>query len=215
MFRLLYFIPIWLAYLFLIKVPVNALGLLVTVYTYRLRNTPYDKTPVYLRWWINKEDWHGGVSSLKYNEKCPGTEVESLPRWWIKREGLGFRSHWIYHAWRNGGDGLRVGMFGVKVDPDRVEYKTKIFMKEYSPQAMRKLGITKASYLCWQGVQAGCKIVWNHGEIKGVPVHTVIKLGWRLVPRHAALSDADVEKDPLLHMRSFATKFLYKHEDQN
>lgn len=214
MIRLVYFIPIWIAYLFCVKIPINALGLLVTLYTYRLRNTPYDKTPKYLRLWINKEDWVGGIMDEKHPEWY--ADSESLPPWWRKREGTGWKSHWLYHAWRNGGDGLRrTRLGGLKVDPDRIFYKTKRFMTRYEPKNIRADGKQKAGFLCWQGLKAGLKYVWIHDVPEGAkPLHTVIKLGWRIEPKYAALSDEAVEKDLLLHIRSFATKFLRKHEDQ-
>lgn len=213
MLRLLYFIPLWIGYLFLIKIPVNLLGLVMTLFTYPLRNTPYDKTPKYLRFWINKEDWVGGVVDTLH--PVWNADSESLPKWWIKREGKGWKSHWLYHAWRNGGDGLRNSIGGASVDPDRVEYITKDYMTDYSPQEMRKRGMKRSSYLVWQGLKAGFKITWIHDVPKGMsPKHTVLKVGYRLLPRHAALSDAQVAADPFLQMRSFATKFLFKHEDQ-
>lgn len=202
MIRLLYFIPLWLGYLFLIKLPVNALGLLVTFWTYRYRNTPYDKTPKYLRLWINKEDWLGGITA---------NGEESLPRWWVKREGLGWKSHWLYHAWRNGGDGLRrTRLGGLRVDPDRIKYVAKPFMIWYEPWKLREQGRDSAIFLCWQGLKAGLKWV----RIDSDTEHTVFKIGYRIEPKYAAYTDERVERDPLLQIRSFATKFLWKHEDQ-
>jgi len=48
----------------------------------------------------------------------------------------------------------------------------------YEPHVMRKEGIKHASYWCWQGYQAGYKMVhvWNDER------HAVVKLGWRVEP---------------------------------
>jgi hypothetical protein len=202
MIRLLLFVPIWLVYLFLIKLPTIIVGLLVVPLLYRYRKTDYEDLPWWTRPWSNLEDWQGGT---------PGYGIESVPHWWIKREGLGFKSFYKYHAIRNGADGLRsFKWFVVSVDPRKIKYKTEINLVWYEPWKMRELGIKSVVYLCWQGWKAGLKWVYIHDD----KLHTVLKLGWRIEPKYAELSIDEVADDRLLQTRSFATKFLYKHEDQ-
>ncbi len=208
MIRLLYFIPLWLGYLLLVKIPVNAAGLIVTLFTYKYRNTDYEDVPKLFKLWINKEDWQGGIDDTRYSWV---TQTESLPQWWVRRAGLGWKSHWMYHAWRNGGDGLRTTRIGgVAVDPEKIRSVVKPYMRWYEPWKLREQGRTSALYLTWQGLKAGLKWV----RIDGPNKHTVFKIGYRIEPKYAALTELEVQKDPLLQIRSFATKFLWKHKDQ-
>lgn len=202
MYRLLFFIPTWIVYLFFIKLPTILLGLVMVAFLYRYRKTDYADLPWWTRPWSNLEDWQGGD---------PGYGEESLPWWWIKREGLGFKSFYKYHAIRNGADGLRsFAPFVVHVDPRRIRYSTETYLLWYEPWKLRELGLKSALYLCWQGWKAGLKWVYIHDEVN----HTVLKLGWRIEPKYKSLTYEDVEGDKLLQTRSFATKFLFKHEDQ-
>lgn len=216
--RLIFFIPLWFAYLLFIKLPVNALGYVMTLFTYKYRLTDYADTPKILRLWINPEDWQGGLNTYG---------VSSLPWWWIKPatarnpyyqgHGIGFKSFYKYHAVRNAGNGLRMTWIGgVRVNPDKTHYSTKRYMKRYEPKDMRALGIKKAGFLCWQQGRAGLKFIWIHDVPEGSPpLHTMIKIGYRIEPSYASLWNEEIEKDQLLQHRSFAMKFLYKHEDQS
>ncbi len=205
MYRLLYFIPLWLGYLIFVKLPVNALGLIVTLFTYKYRNTDYKDVPKRFKLWLNIEDWQGGINQWG---------AESLPMWWINREGLGWKSHYKYHAIRNGGDGLRTTRIGgVAVDPDKIRSVVKPYMRWYEPWKLREQGRTSALYLTWQGLKAGLKYVRVYDDEKDA-IHTVFKIGYRIEPKYAALTELEVQKDPLLQIRCFATKFLWKHKDQ-
>ena len=214
--RLIFFIPSWFIYLLFIKLPVALLGYVMTLITYRYRDTDYKDTPKLLRFWINPEDWQGGL--VAYGE-------HSLPWWWIKPatarnpyyrgRGTGFKSFYAYHT-RNSGNGLRATWLGgVRLDPERVHYSTPHYMKEYTPAALRDSGRKMSVYLCWQGVKAGLQVMWIHDVPEGSPpLHTTFKIGWRLIPLYSTFWDEQVDKDPLLQVISFATKLLYKHEDQ-
>jgi hypothetical protein len=229
MHRLPFFIVTWLAYLFLIKLPTIVVGLGAVPLLYPYRHTDYKDLPWWTRLWSNHEDWQGGT---------PGYGEASLPWWWIRREvatyrepwhnmsntighalspkwerhlrwqyhvprrhqqGTGFKSFYIYHALRNGADGLRsFPPFAIYIEPPRIQYKTPTYLRWYEPWKLRELGLKSAHFLCWQGWKAGYKWVYIHDDVD----HTVLKLGWR------------IDADRLLQTRSFATKFLYKHEDQ-
>ncbi len=202
MIRLFYFIPLWLGYLLLVKIPVNALGLLVVPFLWKYRFTDYKDVPKRFKLWTNIEDWQGGINN--YGES-------SLPRWWVKRAGIGFKSFYKYHAIRNGGDGLRTTRIGgVAVDPDKIRSITKPYMRWYEPWKLREQGRASALYLTWQGLKAGLKWV----RIDGPHEHTMFKIGYRIEPKYGSLTELEAQKDPLLQIRSFATKFLWKHEDQ-
>lgn len=217
MVRLIFFIPLWFFYLLLVKLPVNALGYIMVLFTSRYRDTVRADVPAILRLWISPEDWKGGPN---YYEGC-------LPRWWVlpptdrypyyRGMGSGFKSFYKYHARRNAGGGLRMTWIGgVRVNPDKIRFTTKRYMKLYEPSRIRALGLKKSGFLCWQGARAGLKFVWIHKVPEGdPPLHTVLKIGTRIEPSYALLTEEKIEKDILLQSRSFATKFLYKHEDQS
>lgn len=186
------FVVIWLAYIIVIKIPVNFAGLFVIPFMWGYRNVDYDKLPWWTRLWSNLEDWHGQVNSY----------ASSLPRWWVQEHGIDFWSFYRYHALRNGGDGLRsIEWLDLDVDPDRVKYWTPEFFKFYEPADARRFNKKTIGYVAWQGWRAGMKIVhiWNDER------HFVMKLGWRVEPNDAI----DPHGPPSLNQNEgFATKFL-------
>ncbi|MGI9293430.1 MAG: hypothetical protein ACR2PS_05555 [Pseudomonadales bacterium] len=190
--RLPIFVAIWLVYLFVIKIPVNFLGLFVIPFMWRYRNTEYKSLPAWTRLWSNLEDWHGQVNHY----------ASSLPRWWAMAHGINFWSFYRYHAIRNGGDGLRsIEWLDLDVDKDKVKYWTTKFFTIYEPATARTQKLSTIGYIAWQGWQAGMKVVhiWNDER------HFVTKIGWRVEP-----SDAIAPRGPAsLHQNEgFATKFL-------
>ena len=194
MIKLPIFILLWVLFL-CIKIPTLIAGIFVVPFLHSYRHIDYNDLPKWTRPWSNPEDWQGGPQHYFY----------SLPRWWIDKHGGNFKSFYIYYAIRNGANGLRSFEFlDLDIVPDLVKYKTNLYMRHYEPWRMRQLTpIPKTVwYLCWQGFQAGFKLVhiWNDER------HLVIKLGWRIQP-----SDATDEIDPkgIRHEDAgFATKFL-------
>jgi hypothetical protein len=174
------FLTIWLVYMFLIKFPTALLGFVVTPFLYRYRHTDYKDLPFWTRPWANPEDWQG--------QSPDGNDVDSLPRWWHKLHGNGFKSWYKYHAVRNPANGLRaIEAFDMDIDPSRVKFATNGYMIRYEPPEVRALGKKLAVYVAWQGWQAGMKLIyiWNDER------HAVIKLGWRVEPRDVHATDPD------------------------
>ena len=194
MIKLPIFILMWAIFL-AIKIPVVILGLVVVPLMYVHRLTNYVDLPWWTRPWANPEDWHGQVN----------THSNSLPKWWVLKEGVSMKSFYQYHAIRNPANGLRsIELLDLDVTPDLVRFKTNRKMGRYEPRPMRLSEIDTAWYFAWQGFRAGFKIVhiWNDER------HLVIKFGWRVEPRDAL----DKEVTELKKDASFATKFLFYRE---
>ena len=83
MIKLPIFILLWAAF-FCLKAVTYAIGLVVVPFIYQYRFSPYRDLPWWTRPWSNPEDHLGGHKSY----------MESLPEWWVKKKGLGFRSWW-------------------------------------------------------------------------------------------------------------------------
>lgn len=156
-------------------------GFIAVPYMYRLRNVDYADLPKWTRPWSNLEDWTGQ----------PGTYVGSLPKWYVRKH-IGMGSDWMfagtwtrfkffvrYHALRNSADGLRsFALFAVKMDSNKVHYRTPHYFLEYTPAAAKAAGLKTICYFCWQGFKAGFKIIhiWNDTH------HFELKFGWRITP---------------------------------
>ena len=194
MIRLPLFILVWIGFI-AIKLPTALLGLIVVPVLYRYRHRPFDDVPKIFTPWLNPEDWHGGHR---------GTE-HSLPKWWIKENGTDFKSWFRYHAIRNPANGLRnFEAIDLDIKPSEVWFVTtgEKYRDRYEPVSMRKDGVKFAAYLAWQGLQAGCKVVYVWNEKR----HFVFKFGWRIEPR-----DRFMPIDPngtRVDDAGFASKFL-------
>lgn len=194
MIKLPIFILIW-ALFFTFKAVVLLTGLFVVPVLYLYRKRPFDEVPKVFLPWQNPEDWNGGHR---------GTE-HSLPQWWINQCGFGFWSWYKYHAIRNPANGLRnFESLDLDIEPSKVQFVAtgEPYRLRYEPTSMRKDGIKFASYLAWQGLQAGCKVVyvWNAER------HFVFKFGWRIEPK-----DRDIPIDPdgtRVDDAGFASKLL-------
>jgi hypothetical protein len=189
MIKLPIFILMWIL-MIAIKIPTALFGLIAIVLMHPYRHTPYDDLPAWTRPWANPEDWEGQIYSDQY----------SLPKWWVKAHGIGFKQFYQYHAIRNPANGLRsYEWLDLDVDPKQVRYKTNIVMKRYEPTAIRKAKYKTAWYFAWQGYRAGFKLIhiWNAER------HLVIKMGWRVDPADATQIANELKKDA-----SFAGKIL-------
>jgi hypothetical protein len=180
MIKLPIFIIIWLAYMILLKLPAAATGFLVAPFLYRYRHTDYKDLPWWTRVHANPEDWQG--------QSPDGNDVDSLPRWWHKKHGNSFKSWYRYHAFQNPGNGLRsIEFLDLTINPSKLKYATNFYMDRYEPPEVRKAGKKFVVYLCWQGWQAGMKLIRIWSDDK----HTVIKLGWRVEPHDTKETDLD------------------------
>jgi len=206
--RLPVFIIIWLVFLIFIKLPVNFIGLFVVPFMWKYRNVDYNKLPWWTRLWSNLEDWQGQINHYQ----------SSLPKWWVLAHGTDFKSFWLYHAWRNGGDGLRsIEWLDLDMDPKKVEYWTSEYFARYEPVVLRGWELKTVGYLAWQGWQAGMKFIhiwpdkkrdlkiWKWTLIKAGPKHFVMKWGWRVEPSDAVNPH---RTEILTDDASFASKFL-------
>ncbi len=195
MYRLIYFIPIWLLFL-LIKIPTGILGYIAIPLMWRYRRTPYRKLPSWTRPWANPEDWEGG----------PQGHLNSLPEWWVEDKGHGFVSFYQYHAFRNPANGLRsFEWLDLDIDASKVRYVTPQIYTYYAPWSIRPMKTKPQTvwYLCWQGLQAGFKFVhlWNDDR------HMVVKIGWRIKPTDKF---REINPEGIRATDSgFATKFLF------
>jgi len=192
MYRLIYFIPIWMLFL-IIKIPTAIAGLFVIPLLYWWRYDHYKNLPFWTRPWANPEDWTGG----------PMTYTESLPKFWALEKGIGFISWYTYHAIRNPANGLRsYEWLDIDIDQKKVMYITPQYLTYYAPWYVRMENeeLNTYWYLCWQGLRAGFKFVhhWNADR------HIVIKFGWRVDPRHSIVT----EETLMTQDGSFAGKFL-------
>lgn len=205
MIRLLYFIPIWLAFMAL-KFVVAVLGAPIVAYMWRYRHTDMNDLLVAKRWltpWLNPEDWIGGSQDRK------GNVIQSLPLWWIRKKGpaVTFGMWWRYHAIRNPSNGLRnFEWLDLDIDQSRVKYVTKpIYLKFYEPWDVRPINdellseddeIKSYGYLCWQGSQAGAKWVHHWPDLKkDIAVSLPVLTGrwwqiWRWKVRRLVLLEA-------------------------
>lgn len=214
MWRLIYFIPIWLAFM-AFKLVVVIIGLPITAGLYFLRDQ--DKGELIGTWmtpWINPEDWTGGPQAYLDH---------SLPEWWIERHDgkVTFGMWWHYHAIRNPANGLRnFEWLDLDPIPEMIRYRTPMYLTYYEPWHVRKgvdvptirIGGTikhypkNYGYLCWQGFRAGAKFVhhWNDER------HFVLKIGWRIEPRDA---HEPMDPDGIRHEDAgFASKLLVYRE---
>lgn len=196
MTRLPIFVLIWVGMMAL-KLPVAILGLIVVPALYPYRARHYDELPFWTRPWANPEDWTGGPQ---------GVVGESLPAWWIKREGSGFGPFWKYHAIRNPANGLRsFEALDLDIMQGRVRFHTPRYFRYYEPWHIRKLDDAPRTvwYLAWQGWKAGFKFVhlWNDER------YLELKIGWRVEPRDAK-EPLDPDGQRALEGAGFASKFL-------
>lgn len=84
----------------LAKVPVIVSGfLIVPLVMWWYRKRPIKDMPKVLLPWTNPEDWTGGFRNFPPENNCVPTNVYDGK--------VGFRRFVQYHAFRNGGDGLR------------------------------------------------------------------------------------------------------------
>lgn len=195
MIRLPVFIIVWLGFI-AIKLPTAILGFFVVPILYRYRHRPFSKVPKVFLPWQNPEDWNDG----------PQGTPESVPKWWVKeRGGVTFWDWYKYHAIRNPANGLRnFEAIDLDPNPEKIQYVStgKTYRKSYEPTSMRRDGVKFAAYLCWQGLQAGCKIVyvWNDKR------HLVFKFGWRIEPadKHRPFDPKGIR----INDTGFASKFL-------
>lgn len=197
MWRLTYFVPIWIMFMAM-KLVVVILGLIITPFLWEYRFRSYEHVIAKHPWikpWVNPEDWEGG----------PSSHAQSLPAWWIGRHDgeIGFWMWYLYHAIRNPANGLRsIEWLDLDIIPDLVNYKTNAYMVRYEPKSVRNVRLKTVWYLCWQRGQAGFKLIhiWNDER------HLVIKLGWRVEP-----SDQFDDKPFTMGIEdaSFASKFLF------
>lgn len=162
---------------------------------WKYRNVSYDDLPPWTRPWANPEDWTGGPAGYK----------NSLPEWWVHREGSDFRAFYKYHAFRNPANGLRsFEALDLDIKQDEVRYKTPFYCRFYEPWYMRREHPERRTYyyIAWQGHRAGVKFVhhWNNDR------HFVFKFGWRIEPRDA---HEQIDPDGIRHRDAgFASKLL-------
>lgn len=207
MWRLLYFIPIWVAFM-AFKLVVVVLGLPIVAYMWRHRRTHMDLLLDEKPWltpWLNPEDWTGGSQYKKANV------YESVPLWWIQREGsVKFGMWWHYHAIRNPANGLRnFEWLDLDIIPELVKYKTPQYLRYYEPWFVRdpdkvdpEYAPRAYGYLAWQGFRAGAKWVYHWNDER----HFVLKIGWRVEPRDAY---EEIDPDGIRHDDAgFASKLL-------
>lgn len=83
----------------LIKIPVILLGLVMVPVMWFYRRTPIKDVPKVLLPWCNPEDWFGGYRQFPVQYNCVPPNLYGGKR--------GFWEFFKYHAFRNGGDGLR------------------------------------------------------------------------------------------------------------
>lgn len=190
-------VPVWIGLWLLVmavKLPTALMGTFMVPFLYKYREVDYKDLPWWTRPWANPEDWHGALGS--WGE-------ESLPWWWIKREGRGFKSWYTYHAIRNPANGLRsYSLFSANIDPEKLRYKRNSYHgAKYWPHQIRSSGHSTAWHVTWQGFKMGMEIVhiWNAER------HLVIKLGFRMEPRDVAIPKG---LDLGMTNASFASKFL-------
>jgi hypothetical protein len=199
--RMPIFVVIWILFLVL-KLATAVVGLVAVPFLFAYRDIMYDGLPSWTRPWANPEDWYGGPKTY---------EKTSLPKWWVDKHGPTEWSFFRYHAIRNPANGLRsFELLDLDIDMAKVQWVgTKKNPKgdpheHYEPSWMRKNWPTEKTfwYICWQGFQAGVKIVhiWNNKR------HFVFKFGWRIQPQDATTSidPSDIRFDDA----GFATKLL-------
>jgi hypothetical protein len=214
LFKLPIMVVLW-AGMFVIKFLGLVLGLFIIPYMWLWRNWHYNIVLERRPWvspWLNPEDWYGTVHHY----------ASSLPKWWVDKHGINFKSFYLYHAIRNPANGLRnIEWLDLDIVPDKVRFKTNYLMERYEPNSMRKalpLSLRNTAwYIAWQGFQAGFKYVHLWPELKTDvtlfgwtvlekgPRHFVAKLGWRVEP-HSVL-DRDIPQ-VLIDDASFASKLL-------
>lgn len=81
------------------KVPVIVLGWFIVPFMWFLRGRHVDNMPALLIPWTNPEDWTGGYRDFPAEYNCIPPNLYEGKR--------GFWQFYKYHAFRNGGDGLR------------------------------------------------------------------------------------------------------------
>lgn len=200
------FIMSWILFLAL-KIVTVLLGLVAVLFLGAYRDVLYDDLASWTRPWANQGDWYGGPYT--FNETCLPRwwVVKLLPiyaRWWHpilnalnvadwwksfeptdkKERGAKFGSYYKYHALRNPANGLRsYEWLDLDIEMDKVRYVTSGILYPYEPDVMRGRDspLTTSWYLCWQGLQAGFKLIHLWSDKR----HLVIKLGWRVQPQDA------------------------------
>lgn len=176
MWRLWYFIPIWVGWYLLIELPLTLLGFAVVWYyggamsVYRAASNYYfsedGKPRQILRWrapwWVenlfgNEEDGVDGLPLVLTTEVLEGRQA-----WWQREtlEWTVFRRIWMWSAFRNSVSNLRFTCLGMSIEPDRV----------------RALLFPSGGWLAWQGLRG--RIHW---EFKG----RVLEVGWKVRPDDA------------------------------
>ncbi len=98
------------------KIPVILLGYFVVPFLWPLRKRPAHKMPSWLMPWVNPEDWTGGYRKFGPFLNCvPPNIYGKTPGLW------GF---YKYHAFRNGGDGLRNYEWHIaRINPSQLDVK--------------------------------------------------------------------------------------------
>lgn len=84
----------------LAKVPVHILGWFIVPFMWFFREVPYEKMRnSLLAPWVNPEDWTGGYRNFPPEYNCVPRDIYDGKQ--------GFLQFYLYHAFRNGADGLR------------------------------------------------------------------------------------------------------------
>jgi hypothetical protein len=81
------------------KLPVVVVGWVLIAPMWFLRKRPISTMPKLLMPWVNPEDWTGGYRDFPPEYACVPHDMYDGKH--------GFWQFYKYHAWRNGGDGLR------------------------------------------------------------------------------------------------------------
>ena len=204
MIKLPIFIVMWVLFS-AIKLVTSILGLVMVALLITQREKGYWNLPWWTRPWSNPEDW--GF-------------LHNLPKWWREKNGTGKKSFYRYYALRNSSNGLRsIELLDLDVIPEKVSYKTNIFLQRYEPKTLRDYYKSRRTlwYFAWQGNRAGFKIVhlwpykkkdtafWFFGlrVIEAGPRHFVMKFGWRVEPYDCIKPTRALYEDT-----GFAHKFL-------
>ena len=180
-----------------VKIPTALAGIIMVPILWRYRAVHLDDLPFWAIPWANPEDWTGGPQ---------GVVGDSLPAWWIKREGNDFKAFFHYHAIRNPANGLRsYEWIDLEIEQSKVQFYTPDYYRFYEPWHFKKLENPPktAWYFAWQDWQAGFKLVHIWSEDR----YLEIKLGWRVEPRDA-YEPIDPNGQRAIDGAGFATKFL-------
>lgn len=177
-----------------VKLPTALSGLLMVALLYPYRYKDYATLPFWTRPWANPEDWEGAEGA--YGR-------DSLPMWWVKKEGTSFKSWYRYHAIRNPANGLRsFSWFSARIVPEEVRFiRSKNWsMPTYWPHKVREAGHSTVWYVAWQGWKMGCELVHIWSDER----HLDIKIGFRVDPGDIYDAELNLGKTNA----SFASKVL-------